>query len=405
MPLASELQLPSFDHTDPGLRGARYRHAMADLHGHDGWLAACPFGFLIVEREAAELFLRSRDTTFPGLTIAQLFGISEGPLHEEIVKNIINVNGSDHGRLRSLVNPALAPRAVDRYRPAMRAALARLLDGLMDASGCEFVAAVAKPYPSRVIADVIGAPAGDAPRLAEWSGMIQRQFDPVALTDARPAIEAAVAELYAWADETIARRRGDPAQDLITELIAAESDGERLTGDELRNLVLNILVGGIDTSQSQLAHTVRLLAEHPDQWAALRSDPDRLASAAVEEAIRFEPITPFTARITLDEIEYRGVTFPAGSVVLVSAWHANRQEVEPDEFDIEADRGGARVLTFGAGIHYCVGANLARAELHEALVGLARRAERVELDGEPEYGTPSGIYELRSLPLRIDWAA
>lgn len=235
--------------------------------------------------------------------------------------------------------------------------------------------------------------------------MIQRQFDPVALTDARPAIEAAVAELYAWADETIARRRGDPAQDLITELIAAESDGERLTGDELRNLVLNILVGGIDTSQSQLAHTVRLLAEHPDQWAALRSDPDRLASAAVEEAIRFEPITPFTARITLDEIEYRGVTFPAGSVVLVSAWHANRQEVEPDEFDIEADRGGARVLTFGAGIHYCVGANLARAELHEALVGLARRAERVELDGEPEYGTPSGIYELRSLPVRIDWAA
>ena len=212
-------------------------------------------------------------------------------------------------------------------------------------------------------------------------------------------------EFYAFADELIAQRRHDAGADLITDLIAAESEGERLSHDELRNLVLNILVGGVDTSQSQFAHAVRLLAGHPEQWEALRSDPEGLALAAVDEALRYEPITPFTARITTAEIEHRGITFPAGSVILVSAWHANRQGIDPDTFDITADRGRARVLTFGAGIHYCVGANLARAEMQEGLAALARRAERVELAREPEFGTPSGIYGLETLPLRLHWAA
>jgi cytochrome P450 len=405
VPLASELELTLFDHTDPGLRGDTYRRAMAAVRGHDDWLAACPFGFMVLEREAAEFFLRSRDATFPGMTIAELFGISEGPLHEEIVKNIINVNGDDHRRLRNLVNPALAPRAVARYRPAMRDFLAELLDALSPDGRCEFIAAIAKPYPSLVIAAVMGAPRRYAPKLHEWSNLIQRQFDASRLVEDRARIEAAVEEFYAWADELIIQRRDDPGEDLITDLIAAESEGDRLTHDELRNLVLNVLVGGVDTSQSQLAHAVRLLALHPEQWSLLRGDPERLALAAVDEALRYEPITPFSARITTAELEFRGVTFPAGSIVLVSAWHANRQGLDSDEFDITADRGGARVLTFGAGIHYCVGANLARAEMQEGLSALARRAERVELDGDPEFGNPSGIYGLESLPLRFRWAS
>jgi cytochrome P450 len=405
MPLAGELNLTMFDHTDTTLRGARYREAMAALEGHDDWLAACPFGFLVLERESAEFFLRTRDAQFPGMTIADIFDITEGPLYEEIVKNIINVNGGDHRRLRNLVNPALAPRAVARYRPAMQEFLAELLDGVGAAGECEFIADIAKPYPSLVIAHVMGVSRRYAPKLHEWSNVIQRQFDATSLMQERGRIEAAVAEFYEWGDALIAARRDDPGEDLITDLIAAEAEGERLNHDELRNLVLNILVGGVDTSQSQLAHAVRLLALHPEQFQALRSDPDGLALRAVDEALRYEPITPFTARITTAPIEHRGVTFLAGSVVLVSAWHANRQGVEPDAFDITADRGGARVLTFGAGIHYCVGANLARAEMQEGLAALARRAERIELGGEPAFGTPSGIYGLDTLPLRLTWAA
>jgi len=402
--LAAELELPSFDHTAADLRGDRYRTAMAEIEGHDGWLAASPFGYIVLDRDAGEFFLRTKAAVFPGLTIADLFQVTEGPLREEIVKNIININGDDHRRLRNLVNPALAPRAVDRYRPAMRRFLVQLLE-LVPADGhTELIGDFAKPYPSLVIAEVMGAPLEDAPRLHHWSNMIQRQFDPTSLMAERAEIEQAVADFYAYEDELIARRRPAPGDDLISALIGAEEAGDRLSDDELRNLVLNILVGGVDTSQSQLAHAIRLLAAHPDQWELLRSDPRGLASAAVEEALRFEPITPFTARILVDEVEHRGVTFPAGSIVLVSAWHANREDVEPDLFDLTADRGGARLLTFGAGIHYCAGANLARAEMQEALAFLAERVTSVALDGEPEFGTPSGIYGLETLPLRLEVA-
>jgi cytochrome P450 len=408
MPPVTELDLPSFDHTDPGLHGERYRSAMASLAGHDGWLAACPYGFMVLDRESGEFFLRTRDAVFPGLKIAELFGISEGPLHEEIVKNIININGADHSRLRSLVNPALAPRAVDRYRPAMRRFVDELIDRLpADGSAIDFVADVAKPYPSMVIAYVMGAPLSDAPRLHHWSNWIQRQFDAVSLMSERGQIEREVTEFYEYADALIRDRRrgGNGARDdVISALIVAEDEGDRLTHDELRNLILNILVGGVDTSQSQLAHAIRLLALHPDQWERLRSDPRRLALPAVDEATRYEPITPFTARITIADLEHREVTFPAGTIVLVSAWHANRERIDRDEFDITADRGGARVLTFGAGAHFCVGRNLARAEMEEAVVAIAERVDRLELAGDPVFGTPSGIYGLESLPLRLSFS-
>jgi cytochrome P450 len=402
VPLATELDLPLLDHTDPSLHGERYRAAMAGLRGHDGWLAANPFGFTILDRESGEFFLRSREAAFPGLTIAQLFGIEDGPLHEEIVKNIINRSGEDHRRLRNLVNPALAPRAVERYRPAMRQFLEQLFAQIPADGRCEFIAQIAKPYPSLVIAHVMGAPLDDAPRLHHWSNWIQRQFDAQSLLTERGQIEQAVAEFYVYADELIARRQGNPGEDLISGLIAAEEGGDRLSHDELRNLVLNILVGGVDTSQSQLAHAVRLLAEHPDQWELLRADPRGLALRAVDEALRYEPITPFTARITVGQVEHRGVSFPPGTVVLISSWHANREPVEGDSFDIAAERGGGRLLTFGAGIHYCVGANLARAEMQEGLAFLAERVRSVRLDGEPEFGTPSGIYGLERLPLALE---
>jgi cytochrome P450 len=402
MTLVSDLELPQLDHTDAELRGERYRRAMAEARGYDGWLAANPFGYTVLDHESGEFFLRSRQAVFPGLAIAEIFQIADGPLREEIVKNIININGVDHSRLRNLVNPALSPRAVERYRPAMRRFLSELLDQVPSDGRLDFVAGFAKPYPSLVIAEVMGAPLSDAPRLHHWSNWIQRQFDAGSLITEREQIEAEVAEFYAYEDELIRARRGTPGEDLISALIQAEDDGDRLSHDELRNLVLNILVGGVDTSQSQLAHAVRLLAEHPDQWQRLRADPRGIALSAVEEALRYEPITPFTARIAVEEIEYRGITFPAGSIVLVSAWHANRDGIGPDSFDITADRPRRRALTFGAGAHYCVGANLARCEMEEAVVFLAERVRTLGLDGDSEYGTPSGIYGLQSLPLRLE---
>ena len=129
----------------------------------------------------------------------------------------------------------------------------------------------------------------------------------------------------------------------------------------------------------------------------------------MEEVLRFEPITPFTARIVVEELDHRGVTFPEGTVVMVSSFTANRDlgagGGEPEAFDITADRGRTRPLTFGAGIHHCLGASLARAELGEALAFLAPRMRGLELDGEPAFGTVSGIYGLEELPVRFTPAA
>ena len=404
MSAVSDLDLPEFDYTDQDLRGQRYRTAMRELEGRGDWLLTGPLGYVVVDREAGEFFLRTKAAQFPGLTMAELFDVRDGPLHREMTGNIINVNGDDHRRLRNLINPALAPRATDAHRPAMRGFLEQLLAVLPPDGRCEFVEAFAKPYPSLTIAHVLGAPLEDAPRLHHWSNWIQRQFDAASLMNERERIEQACVEAYAYLDELLAALRADPGEDVISALLAAEDEGDRLSAQEVVDLVLDLILGGIDTVQSQLSHTVRLLAEHPDQWAALRERPGELAGPAVEEALRYEPVTPFTARIVVEPVEHRDVTFPAGTIVMVSAWHGNRGgESDPDTFDITAERSG-RILTFGAGIHYCVGANLARAELQEGLAFLARNVERIELDGEPGFGTITGIYGLDSLPVRFTLA-
>jgi len=401
--LVTDLDLPELDYLDPELRGDRFHATMADLRARH-WLAQGPYGVFVLDRAAGEEFLRSRSATFPGLTIAELFDVRDGPLHEEIVRNIITINGDDHRRLRSLVNPAFTPRAAARYRPAMRGFLQQLWEPVAAAGGaCEFVEALAKPYPALTIATVMGAPLGDAPRLHDWSAWIQRQFDPPVLMEHRATIEERVASFYVWAGELIAQRRRTPGDDLISTLIAAEQDGDRLSDVECMNLVLNVLVGGVDTTQAQLSHAVRLLATHPGQWAALHADPS-LAGAAVEEALRFEPITPFTARICLEDIVVDDVEFPAGTIVMISAFNGNRDPAvvdAPEVFDITAPRATSRIMTFGAGIHYCLGANLARAELQEALGFLAEHASAVELTGTPELEPATGIYGVTSLPVRF----
>src|SRR6478735_7305086 len=290
MTAVSELDLPTFDHTDEAMRGERFHVAMAKVR-EQGWLAQAPFGYMTLDREAGEFFLRTRSAIFPGMKIAEIFEVTEGPLYEEMRRNILHINGADHSRLRSLVNPALTPRAVERYRPAMRSFLEQLF---AEAAGgatpgtrvsCEFVEAFAKPYPSLVIAEVMGAPLEDAPKLHHWSNWIQRQFDAGSMATERVGIDKAVEEFYEYAEALVRARRSDPRDDLISKLIAAEEEGDRLSDVECINLVFNVLVGGVDTSQSQLAHTIRLLAEHPDQLELLGERPE-LADQAVEEALR-----------------------------------------------------------------------------------------------------------------------
>ena len=414
MTSVAELELPEFDPLSPDVTGETYHQRLAEVRAK-GWLAWSPLSLVVLDREGGEFFLRSKATVFPGREIADLFGVTGGRLREQIDANILNQTGAQHRRLRALVGPAFSPRAADRWRPVMRGFLADLWKGIEPATAAEFVAAVAKPYPSLTIAAVLGAPAQDADRLHEWSGWVQRQFDIRSLSTDLPRIEQATAESYEYVEALLQRRAAEPADDLISALLAAEAEGDRLSHPECVNLVMNVIAGGVDTTQSQLSHALRLFACHPDQWALLASQPD-LVPRAVSEVLRFEPITPFTARLCTEDIEYRDLVFPAGTIVAVCAERANREPTGQDgpgeastgqagtgqdaeRFDIMADHAD-RLLTFGAGPHFCLGSNLARAELEEALAFLAPRMPGLALDGPPALGGVEGIYGIDALPLR-----
>lgn len=394
MSLVSEIDLPAFDYTAPDFSADTY-HAQLAATRRLHWLARSPLAYIVLDHDSGEFFLRSKATAFPGRQIAEFFGVTDGPLAAHIETNILNLTGEQHRRLRSQVAHAFSPRAADRWRPVMRGYIERLWARVGVYGACDFVAAIARPYPSLTIASVLGAPHQDAGRLHEWSGWVQRQFDIRALEQSLNDIERAVKEVEEYVRALLTARRRDPRDDLITELL-----GTDLTGEECVGLVVNLLAGGIDTTAGQLAHAIRLFATHPVQWNLLAERPV-LASAAVDEVLRFEPVTPFTARICLADIEHRGVLFPAGTIIAICAERANREAADGERFDIAATRE-ARLLTFGAGPHHCLGVNLARAELEEALAFLAPRAPGLALGGTPTFGGVEGIYGIGKLP--ITWS-
>jgi cytochrome P450 len=395
----TELDLPEIDYNSPDFGPATYHELLAAAR-EQGWLAHSPLAYVVLDAESGDFFLRARQTAFPGPQIAGLFGITQGPLYEHIDANILNLTGDKHRRLRSLVGHAFTPRAADRWRPVMRGFLRRIWDDLDGATTAEFVEAIAKPYPSRTIAAVLGAPVADAPKLHHWSNMVQRQFDIQALSTQIPDIERAAVEAHEYVTRLLDDRETDPGDDLISSLLRAEERGDKLSHDECVNLVLNVLAGGVDTTQSQLAHAMRLFAAHPAQWKLLAGNPERYVKPAVQEILRFEPIAPFTARIAVEDIEHRDVRFPAGTIVAVCAERANREQ-GGETFDITAERD-PKLFTFGAGAHFCLGANLARAELEEALAFLAPRMPGLALAAEPRLGGVEGIYGIESLALSWD---
>ena len=283
----------------------------------------------------------------------------------------------------------------------MREVVDGLVDEVAPRGRADIAVDICEPYPIPIICELLGAPKEDWKLFSRWATDVLRIFNGN-LQEDMPVIAAAQDELDDYTRELIAARRSDPAEDLLTDMIAVEEAGDTLSTDELVMMVEAVIVGGTDTTRNQLGCAVAVFAEHPEQWRLLADQPD-LAPRAVEESMRFFGAVRGTGRFASEDIVYRDVLFPAGTFVAPSLASANFDERvfgDPERFDITKEPPGQPQLTFGSGIHYCLGAALARAELQEALPLLARRMPDLALDG-PITWKPNavGIFGPEHLPV------
>ena len=241
---------------------------------------------------------------------------------EERRPSILSMEGDEHTRVRRLVAPAFTPAAANRLRPYMAEVIGELVDAIEPRGACEFVADVCDPYPIPIICELLGAPREDWERFSQWATDIFRIFNQN-LAEDLPAIERASGELDAYVRALVERRRADPSDDLLSALIAAEEAGDRLSTDELVMLAEAVLMAGTDTTRNQLACCVALFGAYPEQWARFVADP-ALAPRVVDETMRYLGAVQGTLRVASEDIEYRDVVFPKGTLVFASLAAANR---------------------------------------------------------------------------------
>ena len=366
------------------------------------WIARNEFGYSILRYEDCVAFLRDRRWHQAFSRLPETLGIDAEAVRQRR-PSILTAEGDEHARLRRLVAPAFTPKAADRLRPYMREVINRLVDPFASLGKCELVVDVCEPYPIPIICRLLGAPEEDWKLFSRWASDLLRIFNNNILEDL-PLIQAAQTEMSAYVHELVERRRTTPADDLLTDLIAAEEAGDRLDTEELESMAVAVLVGGTDTTRNQLACTIALFTSYPEQWKLLGERPE-LAARATEESMRFLGAIRGTARFATEDIEYKGVLFPRDIFISTNFVAANKDETvfaDAEVFDITREGASSPHLTFGSGIHYCLGAWLARAELQEALPILAQRMPDLEVDGVIEWKPEAtGIWGPSRLPLRF----
>ena len=314
-----------------------------------------------------------------------------------------SVSGTDppeHTRLRKLVASAFTARRVEALRPRVAGIVSQLIDAMTGRTQpADLVASFSLPLPAQVICEMLGVPAADVEQFHAWSDAIIGDWQ----RDSGEIMTAA-AELYGYFGTLIETKRAQPADDLTSALIAARDDADRLSEHELTAMCCGLLIAGHETTANQINLSLLLLLDHPGQVAVLRADPG-LIPGAVEELLRCTRLGGLPpARVTREDIQLGGVVIPAGELVIPLYSTANRDPsvfTDPDRFDVT--REAASHLAFGAGVHHCLGAQLARVELQEAFRGLIGRLPGLRLAvpaSDLEFKPGMAIHSLRELPVR-----
>ncbi|MFF2043923.1 cytochrome P450 [Kitasatospora sp. NPDC058170] len=324
------------------------------------------------------------------------------PFHTLNDNGLLDLEAPDHTRIRRLVSKAFTPRMVEGLRPTVRRLAGELVDGLLAAGGGDLIGAVAEPLPVAVIAEMLGVPEADRHLLRPWSADITGMFElnPGEET-ARRAVTASI-EFSDYLRALVRERRTAPGDDLISALIQAQEGSDALSEQELVSTCVLLLNAGHEATVNTTGNGWWALFRNPGELARLRGSVDALLPTAVEELMRWDTPLQMFERWVLEDVEVRGVTIPRGSEIALLFGSANRDPArfaDPDRLDL--GRADNPHITFGAGIHFCLGAPLARLELTESYGALLRRAPGLRLVREPEWRPGYVIRGLEELRVEV----
>lgn len=318
------------------------------------------------------------------------------------VRSLLFLDPPDHTRIRSLVSKGFTPRRVEALRPHIEQIRDDILNRAADEGTLDIVNDLGYQLPVTVICELLGVPLEDRDRFGPWSSAASRLLDGDSLTEADlNAGLLAFMELVNYFNALFAERRAHPRDDLISALLAAEEAGDRLDEMELHSIVLLLFVAGHETTMNLIGNGMLALLRHPDQLRLLRDRPD-LTANAIEELLRYDGPVHLTGRTALEDLEVDGYPVRAGQGAITLLAAANRDPLRheaPDELHI--DRPDPRHLTFSHGIHYCLGASLARVEGQSAIGGLVERFGSIEAIEEPVHRAHFVLRGLESLRVAV----
>jgi cytochrome P450 len=316
---------------------------------------------------------------------------------------ILNIDPPDHTRLRRLVSKAFTPKMVQELRPRIRELVDDALDAMAARGQADLIGDLAFPLPFTVISEMLGMPDGNRDEVRGWSHTLTKTLDPILSPEEIEASLAAANKMMAHIEDVLAWKREHPADDLLSGLLAAEDEGDRLSQVELLDQVILLYIAGHETTVNLIGNATLALLRHPDQLAQLRSDPE-LDAGAVEELLRYDSPVQFSRRITTADLDVGGTTIPAGTFTLTCLGSANHDDARwgstADELDITRPDANQH-MSFGNGIHHCLGSSLARTEAQVAIGALVRRFPDLELAGEPERNGRVVLRGLESLPVTV----